>query len=322
MATVHCIGALVVDALSGPLREYPVPRAKPQINTSSVQFLPGGGAANTGSALAQIGIATKIFSKVGGDINGVFLRQKLAAQGVDVTHVRVSPKETTPFTFVGIHPNGDRSFIHTPGTNLTFSKRDLALPELCRCRFLLYQDMWVLPQLDGPAAPRILATAQKRGVTTLLDECYGLGPDRRTLEEALPFCDVILPSYDDLSGIYPGLKPAEVARKLMAKGAQRVVLKLGPRGCLVAARDEMSLVPSIANTIVDGSGAGDCFNAGFIAGLAHGLSDLAAARIGAAAAAACLRQVGGAVGIPKYKFLLRVSDRLNGIHRRGRRLAT
>ncbi len=305
MATVHCLGVLVVDALSGPLSQYPIPKVKTQINTRSIRFLPGGGAANTASALAQIGIPTGIFSKVGQDANGAFLRQELEQQGVDVSHIRVSTRDTTPFTFVGVHPDGDRSFIHTPGSNLTFASRDIEREALFNCRFLLYQDMWVLPQLDKTAAPRLLATAQKRGVTTLLDECYGLGPKRKTFEAALPYCDVVLPSGDDLRFIYPGLEPAEIVRKLLAKGARRVVLKLGPRGCLVANSKEAALVPSMAREVVDGTGAGDCFNAGFIAGLVNGLSDVAAAKIGAAAAAACLRHVGGAVGIPKYKALLR-----------------
>lgn len=295
----------MADALSGPLPQYPEPRSKPQVNTATIRFLPGGGAANTGSALAQIGVSTRVFSKVGSDLNGAFLRQELARQGVDVSHVRVSPKQTTPFTFVGVHPDGNRSFIHTPGTNLTFSTRDIAREALFKCRYLLYQDMWVLPRLDEAAAPKLLAAAQKRGITTLLDECYGLGPKRKPFEAVLPFCDVILPSWHDLQFIYPGLEPVGMARKLLAKGARRIILKLGSRGCLVATHKHTALVPSMAETIVDSTGAGDCFDAGFIAGLAHGLDDVAAAKVGSAAAAACLERIGGAVGIPDYKTLLR-----------------
>jgi sugar/nucleoside kinase (ribokinase family) len=302
MATVHCIGALVVDALSGPLPSYPVPGVRTQINTESIRFMPGGGAANTGSALAQLGIGTAIFAKVGSDTNGGFLRRALGKVGVDVSQVRVAARESTPFTFVGVHPDGDRSFIHTPGANLSFSRRDFDLEALYDCKFLLYQDMFVLPKLDR-AATRLLAGAQKRGITTLLDECYGLGPKRRTFEAVLPYCDVAIPSCDDMQVMYPGMKPVDIARHLRARGARRVVLKLGARGCLVATEKETALIPSLAKQIVDTTGAGDCFNAGFIAGLVHGLSDLQAARIGAAAAAACIRFVGGAVGIPRYKKL-------------------
>lgn len=306
MAAVNCLGVLVVDAVSGPLSEYPVPKVKTQVNTRSIKFMPGGGAANTGSALAQIGISTAIFSKVGNDLNGAFLRHALSNNGADVSNIRVSLRKTTPFTFVGLHPDGDRSFIHTPGCNLTFSTRDLDREALYACKFLLYQDMWVLPKLDG-VAPKILAGAQKRGVVTLLDECYGLGPRREIFEAALPYCDVVLPSYDDMLVIFPKCSPELVAKKLRDCGAKRVVLKLGKNGCLVVNDAGAVPVPSLATKIVDTTGAGDCFNAGFIAGLAHGLDDIGAAKIGAAAAAACIRQVGGAVGIPKYKALVKSS---------------
>ncbi|HTL59993.1 MAG TPA: carbohydrate kinase family protein [Candidatus Limnocylindrales bacterium] len=307
MATVHCIGALVVDALSGPLPEYPVPKVRTQINTESVRFMTGGGAANTGSALAQMGIRTTIFSKVGGDLNGDFLRRELKKNGVDISQIRVAAQESTPFTFVGIHPDGDRSFIHTPGANLSFARRDLDLERLYDCEFLLYQDMFVLPKLDGAGAAKLLAGAKRRGITTLLDECFGLGPKRKIFETVLPFCDVAIPSCDDMQAIYPGMKAVDIARHLRARGARRVVLKLGTRGCLVATEKETALVPTLARRIVDTTGAGDCFNAGFIAGLINGMSDLQAARIGAAAAAACIAYVGGAVGIPSFKKLLKMA---------------
>jgi sugar/nucleoside kinase (ribokinase family) len=303
MATVHCLGVLVVDALSGPLPQYPVPGVTTQVNTSSIKFLAGGGTANTGSALGQLGVPVAVFSKVGADPNGNFLRGELKRNGVDVSHIEESANESTPFTFVGIHPGGDRTFIHTPGCNLGFSIKHLDLEALYACKVLLYQDMWVLPKLDGPGAPTILAEAQKRGVLTLLDECYGLGPNRTVFEAALPFCDVVLPSYDDMRFIYPGLDPTSVAARLREKGAKRVVLKLGRDGCLVADSKRVVKLPSVAAEIVDTTGAGDCFDAGFIAGLVNGLSDIEAAKVGNLVAAACVKNVGGAVGIPNYNAL-------------------
>jgi len=307
MSTVHCLGVLVVDALSGPLAEYPVPGLVSQVITRSIKFLAGGGAANTSSALGQMGIPVTVFSKTGVDINGQFLRAELRRNGVDVSQLRKTAHESTPFTFVGIHPTGDRSFIHTPGCNLTFSIQDLDLEALYNCKALLYQDMWVLPALDGPSAGEILSRARQRGVTTLLDECYGLGPNRAVFESALPHCDVVLPSYDDLHPIYPQLDPAGVSAHLLNKGAGRVILKLGREGCLVTNSKNSVHLPSVATEIVDTTGAGDCFDAGFIAGLVNGLDDVAAARVGGVAAAACIRQVGGAVGIPRYEVLAEIA---------------
>jgi fructokinase len=103
--------------------------------------------------------------------------------------------------------------------------------------------------------------------------------------------------------IYPGLDPVQVAGRLRSLGAKRVILKLGRDGCLVSNEKGDTRLPSLATEIVDCTGAGDCFDAGFAAGVVNGLDDLAAAKLGSAAAAACIRNVGGAVGIPHYKTL-------------------
>jgi sugar/nucleoside kinase (ribokinase family) len=163
----------------------------------------------------------------------------------------------------------------------------------------------VLPQLDGPSAGKILAGARERGVMTLLDECYGLGPRRDIFEAVLPHCDLVLPSYDDMRVIYPGVGVSEVAAHLRQKGAQKVVLKMGSEGCLVSTAKGDIRLPSVATEIVDTTGAGDCFDAGCAAALIEGLDLVAAAKVGGLAAAACIRNVGGAVGIPNYADLIK-----------------
>ena len=313
MDAVHCLGVLVVDALSGPINAYPVPGVTPQINTQQVKFLPGGGAANTSCAIAQMGLSVGAFSKVGQDGNGAFLLAELKRNGVDTSQIREASGESTPFTFVGVHPNGERSFIHTPGCNLTFASTDIDVDELYRCRILVYQDFWVLPQLDGPSAGKILAGARERGVMTLLDECYGLGPRRDIFEAVLPHCDLLLPSYDDMRVIYPGLGPGEIAAHLRTLGAGQVVLKMGREGCLVSTAKGNVRLASVAADIVDTTGAGDCFDAGCAAALIDGLDLVAAAKVGGLAAAACIRNVGGAVGIPEVHPVNKGSAVMQGI---------
>lgn len=300
MKRINSLGILVVDALSGPLDQYPEPRVRTQVITERVRFLPGGGAANTGGALGKMGLPTGVFSKVGADLNGRFLLEELERCGVDISGIRVSPTDTTPFTFVGIHPDGDRSFIHTPGSNRTFCAADLDTGLLFAADFLLYQDCWVLPRLDGQAGASLLAEAQRRGIVTLLDECWGLGPDRQVFETMLPYCDYVLPSFDDMRAIYPDLTAEAIATHLLSRGAKTVALKLGARGCLIATTGAQTLVPAVQAAVVDTTGAGDCWNAGFIAGLAQGVGLEGAAQLGNACAAFCIEATGGCAGIPDY----------------------
>jgi sugar/nucleoside kinase (ribokinase family) len=297
---INCIGILVVDALSGPICEYPAPKVRTQVNTQTIRFAPGGGAANTPAALGRMGLSTTVFSKVGADLNGDFLARELSGVGVDTSGICVSADDTTPFTFVGIHDTGDRTFIHTPGANLTFTADDIDREALFACDFLLYQDFWVKPAIDGAPAAELLAEARRRGIVTLLDECWGLGPNRESFELMLPHCDYVLPSIDDMAAIYPGLSAEDTAGLLLSLGAKTAILKMGAEGCLIARGDERIRVAAVEADVVDTTGAGDCWDAGFIAGLAHGEDLETAARIGSACAAFCIEAVGGAAGVPNY----------------------
>jgi sugar/nucleoside kinase (ribokinase family) len=305
MKRVHCVGIVVVDLLNGPIHEYPVPRAHPMITAEWTRVMPGGGASNAPSALARMGIPVAAFAKVGDDLNGEFIRRELGKLGVDTSGFCVSPTECTPFTFVGIHADGDRTFIHTPGANLTFSPGDLDLNRVFATDFLLYHDLWVLPAFDGKPAAAILAEAQKRGVTTFLDEGYGYGPKREPLEAMLPYCDYFTPSYHDLREICPGTSPEDMAATLVARGAKHVVLKMGDEGCLVAWENNRVRVPCFPANVVDTTGAGDCWDAGFIAALAHGEAIVTAARVGNACAAFGIEAIGGSTGVPDYASVRR-----------------
>lgn len=309
MTRVNCIGVLVVDALSGPLESYPIPRRRTQVITRNVRFFAGGGAANTAGALGRMGINAGVFSKVGRDSNGEFLRRELAHSGVDTAGICVSRKDTTPFTFVGVHSDGERTFIHTPGANKTFCRDDLRLNSLFKCNFLLYQDLWALPRLDGGPGARLLADAQRRGIITLLDECWGLGPNREKFEKMLPHCDYVLPSADDMRVIYPGLTDEEIAGRILGRGAKAVILKLGAKGCLVARDGMRKYAPAFRAKVVDTTGAGDCWNAGFIAGLARGEDVLSSARLGNACASFCVGAIGGTAGIPNYETVSKRAER-------------
>jgi sugar/nucleoside kinase (ribokinase family) len=117
----------------------------------------------------------------------------------------------------------------------------------------------------------------------------------------LPHCDYVIPSFDDLLAIYPGATPEEMAGQLLKSGARTAVLKMGRDGCLIAQGSDRIRVPALPANIVDTTGAGDCWDAGFIAGLASGEDVFTAARLGNACAAFCIEAVGGSTGVPHYE---------------------
>ena len=82
MKRIHCLGILVLDALSGPLDRYPVPRERVQSVTKTIRFAAGGGAANTAGALARMGLPACVFSIVGDGLAGDVVRRELQQMGV------------------------------------------------------------------------------------------------------------------------------------------------------------------------------------------------------------------------------------------------
>lgn len=306
MSQIHCVGGVCVDLLCGPIEQYPAPRVRAQTTAQWFKIMPGGGAANTPSALARLGLSISSFAKVGADLYGELICRELAKLGVGTAGIRTSDADSTPFTFVGIHKDGERTFIHTPGANRTFSLDDLDFDAVLACDYLLYHDLWTLTALDGKPAAKLLAEAQRRGVVTLLDEDFGYGPERESLDAMLPFCDYVVPSLDDVRALYGGASAKEVADQLLAQGARAVVLKMGGNGCLVVRGAERVRIPALHANVVDTTGAGDSWNAGFIAALSKGEDIVTAARIGNATSAFCIEAVGGSTGVPDYA---RVRDR-------------
>ncbi len=134
----------------------------------------------------------------------------------------------------------------------------------------------------------------------MLDECWGFGPHRETFELMLPYCDYVLPSFDDMLAIYPDRSAEDIAGMLIDRGAKTAVVKMGAAGCLVVQGPERIAVAALPAEVVDTTGAGDCWDAGFIAGLAHGEDAQRSAKLGAACAAYCIGAVGGATGVPDY----------------------
>ena len=302
---IHCLGAVVVDALSRTISQYPSPRTRPQVTTESLCFMPGGGAANTVVALVQMGLPAAVFSKVGDDLTGRFILDNLQKRGVDVTGITVAPGEATPFTYVGVHPDGERTFLHTPGVNRTFGPTDIDRDALLHADFLIYQDCWGLPALDGRPAAEILAEARRLGVATCLDECWGFGPNRQVWETMLPHVDYVLLSLDDMRTIYPNMSPEHIATHMLALGAGTVAVKMGSQGSLVVRGGQSLRTSALTAQVLDTTGAGDCWDAGFLAALSRGLDLPEAAKIGHACAAFCVEHVGGAEGIPPFEEVAR-----------------
>jgi len=301
MSDIVNVGITTVDIIGRTIDDYPPPGGLRTFE--SLTITTGGNATNCSIAMAKMGIPCEIIIKVGRDALGEFVRNECLKYGIGTTGLIESEDSHTPFTFVSVFSSGERSFFHTVGTNGTLCLDDIRLDVVRRAKILFVTGAMVMPTLDGEQTARLLAEAQKAGARTLLDTVYlDSAPQKRWQEvilPALPYLDYFVPSMPEACAITGEDSPQAMARFFQARGCRNAVIKMDRRGafCRDAAGVE-TLVPAYrVDNVVDTTGAGDCWCAGFIVGLYQGQSMPEAAALGNAVAAHCIQAAGAATGI-------------------------
>ena len=151
--------------------------------------------------------------------------------------------------------------------------------------------------LGGEAAGKLLAHARSIGATTSLDLLAPGDPDMLAwIGDALPYADYLLPNDEQVLGFTGALALAEGARALVERGVGCVAVTQGAKGALVVTADETIEVPAYDIDVVDTTGCGDAFSAGFLRGLSLGLDLRGAAELGCATAAQVAQGLGTDAG--------------------------
>lgn len=296
------LGIATVDAVAAGVDGYPPPGGIRFFER--LHLATGGCAANSATALARLGVPCSLVTRAGVDPFGDLLLGRLAEAGVDTEGVVRDPDAPTPFTFVVVAPGGERSFLHVRGTNARIREEDVPPERLEGRRFVLAAGAMLMDALDGEPLARVLAAARRRGAVTLLDTVFvDAAPAaewRRRLLPALPRLDWCVPSRAEARALTGLEDPSAQAHWLRDAGVAGVAVKLGSDGVLIldAAGREERIPACHVVAVVDTTGAGDCWCAGFVAGLREGLSPAGAARLGNAVAACCIREPGATTGIP------------------------
>jgi len=303
--SICVVGICTVDAVARYVDEYP-PRGGLR-SFDSLVFTTGGNAVNCTIALAKLGLASRVITKVGRDSSGELVLSELTRHGVDASGVIRCDDAHTPFSFVCVHRDGQRSFLHTVGTNGTLRLEEIDLDLVRGCELLLVTGAMLLPALDGRPTAELLREARGAGAVTLLDTSFvdAAAADRwrAAVTPALEHLDYFVPSRLEAAAVTGHEHPAEAARALLNGGCRSAVIKLDREGVYFQAADgSTGAVPAYrVDGVVDTTGAGDCWCAGFLAGLAMGEPLADALLLGNAVAAHGIQQAGASSGIPRLQ---------------------
>jgi sugar/nucleoside kinase (ribokinase family) len=242
--------------------------------------------------LAALGVSVGFITLLGDDSLGSIALERLAEKGVDISHVkRISGGTSTGVTILLTH-EGKRHILTYPGTMFEMAASDLDMNYLASARHFHLCSLFLHKALQ-PDLPRIFRQLKSAGLTLSLDT--NDDPDDRwgsPLDELLSMVDIFLPNDDEACRI-SGKKDAESAIEVLAERIPLVAVKCGKRGSLVQKGSQRWQIPANPVTPVDTIGAGDSFDAGFLAAYLRGEAPDACAAFGNRVAALSTLRPGG-----------------------------
>lgn len=249
----------------------------------TIRFSPAGTAGGTAVILSRLGAEVRSFGAVGSDPIATSLLAMLAAEGVDVDGLVTKDEQQTSTSVIPVRPNGDRPAWHCIGANGAFTLDDLPFEAL---EGITHLHLGGPEFLGGEAAAELLAHARSIGATTSVDVLAPGDPDLLAwIAAALPHTDYLLPNDEQVLGFTGASSLTEGARALVEAGAGCVAATAGAKGAVVVTASDVLEVPAYEVDVVDTTGCGDAFSAGFLRGLSLGRDRGAAARLGCATAA-------------------------------------
>ncbi|MEU8178439.1 sugar kinase [Microbispora hainanensis] len=291
MTRVVVVGDLMTDAVARA--KFPLARAS---DTPAVVTMHGGGSgANIASWLAVEGSEVAFIGRRGADITGRNRDMELMGYGVDARLV-MDPERPTGTCVVLVTHKGERTMLSDPGANAALSPEDLPR-DLFSGGHLHMSGYTLINEGSRDAGLAALDMARRAGMSISVD-CASSAPLERTgAEPFLEWTDgaKLLFANADQAKVLTGRDDAAAAAKVLTAWFPQVVIKLNAEGSLWFSnnRPEPVRAPAeVVDRIVDGTGAGDAFTAGFLPVWLDGKPAAEALAAGNALAAKCISNLG------------------------------
>ena len=284
---VVVFGDVTIDIVAR-VESYPPPGGDVQPLETRINV--GGTSLNTAVMLTRLGVSAALIARIGPDFLGDHVLTEMERQGLGTQWIQRDPVIPTGLVYIAVTPDGQRTMLGGAGANrnLTISETDLEM--LRGARWLHVTSYNVLAPDSLDATLRAFHVARASSLTSSFD--IGLAPIRLApdaLRQAAAQADILLPSEDSASE---------------SSSDQLLISKRGSAGCDWNVRGESFHVPAFAITVVDTTGAGDAFDAGFIAGRLRGLDLRTSALLGNACGAVACTVQGAGEALPAMQVVL------------------
>lgn len=277
----------------------------------------GGSPTNVAVALARLGHRAAVFTKVGDDALGDYARTALADEfGVDTSFVGTHPTLQTPIVVAALDPPEDPQFVfyrapRAPDSTIAVEEIDLGVVEAVPIFWVSAGALAVEPS-RGTTRALLERRARRRHTVLDLDYRPSFWDDeaeaRREIGATLDAVTVAIGNRAECEIAVAASEPDEAADRLLARGLEVAVVKLGGEGVLVATAGERRVVPPVPVEVVCGLGAGDAFGGAFCHGLLRGATPFGAAELANAGGAIVASRLLCADAMPTEEELLSVLE--------------
>jgi sugar/nucleoside kinase (ribokinase family) len=279
---VVALGVHVVDVLVRPVES--IPEGQGGALVDEIRMTPAGSAGGTAIILAKLGARVHSAAAIGNDRLGNALIGMLEEYGVDVTHVVKRDDIQTSASVLPIRPDGSRPAFHVVGANGTYTSADAPWDAI---KSATHFHLGGPEFMGGEEAAKIFTFAREHGVTTSADI---LAPGEQLkdlpgwLDAMYPHLDYLLPNDEQVLGLTGADTLEHGCHALVSAGIGCVAATAGGEGAIIASAEGVDRVPAFNVPVVDTTGCGDAFSAGFLRGLSLGRSARDAAVLGCAVA--------------------------------------
>lgn len=307
MGRILVAGELNADLVMSGLPSLPV--LGRELVGNDFRIVMGSSSAITAARLAALGAEVDFAGLAGDDDIGRFVLGELAGFGVGTSHVRLISETPTGVTIILTY-SSDRAMMTYPGTTTVTDGASLT-PDLLGQYQHLHVGSFFLQTSLQPRLARIFASAHELGLTTSLDVGWDPYEDwsrNRYLGPVLVETDYFLPNEVETQALLNGEdQPEMLAERVFGT----LLVKQGGKGAAAYdARGKLAAVPTLPVEVVDTTGAGDAFNAGFLYATCIEKRNLEyALRFGTACGAQAVTQVGGATNAPSASEVHKMIER-------------
>jgi sugar/nucleoside kinase (ribokinase family) len=287
-ASVVCMGAHILDVLVRPVTD--IPAGQDTALVEQMRMTAAGTAAGTALTFAKLGATVQTAGAIGADPPGDLLLSLLGRAGIDTGRVVRKADVPTSMSVLPIRPNGERPALHLLGANLAYTLDDVDWDAIAAADHL---HLGGTEMLGPDFSARILKHAKENGVTTSVDLIAPGGMGTFDLiAPAMEYTDYLLPNEDQVLGFTGASDIGDGCRKLLDVGVGLLAVTCGADGALIVSGQGMQQVSAFAVDVVDTTGCGDAFSAGFVYGIHLGRAPHDAAVLGGAAAALVAQGLG------------------------------